>query len=88
MAAMSYTERPRVGAPNPVYWPVGVSVFLLVTGLVAVFLETTSLLFFVGVILIGGAVYGFLHRSPRIASSAVNPSRTADSDVREIVPSE
>ena len=56
------TARAATGA---VYWPLWSSTSLFLTGGAIAILETDTLLFFVGLILLGCGVYGFARHRPR-----------------------
>lgn len=58
---MSNQEQ-RSGGPN-VGWPRWMAATVLLSGLVVVVAETTSLLFFVGVVLVGFGSYGIVYGS-------------------------
>lgn len=67
--------RPQAVRPHVLrYWPAGASVALTVTGVITMLLRSESLLFFVGVLLLGSGIYGFSRRRPaRVRSNADRP---------------
>ena len=62
---------PEAPEPRPyVYWPLGLSVVVLVAGAVVVLFETYNVLGLVGLLMIGAAVYGISRRDRRGARRA------------------
>lgn len=57
---MSVQVPRREPADRPVGWPRWMATTLVITGLIVVVAETTSLLLFAGIALIGAGTYGFV----------------------------
>lgn len=58
---MSPPQAAEPGAPT--HWPRWISVVIVVSGVVVLVTETTNLLFFAGLALVGIGIYGWVWRS-------------------------
>ena len=73
------SDEARVEARAPVYWPLGLSLTILVAGVVLVLYETYDLLGVVGLLLFCAGVYGLSRRTPgRRAQATRDASRESE----------